>query len=91
VPNKQGIVIAQLEDGYYLCQFFEALMGELSTMAIFHVSSMAGTTSAYRKNGTFEFFEDDAHLRDWSEYRGKYFWERNDQEAVWERKDQEAA
>jgi hypothetical protein len=33
-------------------------------------------------NGSFEFFEDDAHLREWSDYRGKYFWEKKGKEAA---------
>jgi hypothetical protein len=74
VPNYQGVVDAQLEDGHYLCQYFDAIAGQPSTMEIFHISTMIGNA---RKHGSFEFFEDDEHMRDWFEHT--WNWKREHQ------------
>jgi hypothetical protein len=65
VPDFQGIVRGRPEPGYYLVQYFEALMGTPSTFAIFSIAEMKHGRLA----GCFEFFEDDQHLREWSENR----------------------
>jgi hypothetical protein len=73
VPAYQGQVISHLGEGYYLCQYFDAAMGEPGTMAIYHIGSML---EDHRKAGGFTFFEDNKHLRHWGETVAKYIWER---------------
>ena len=68
VAQYKGHVVSHLGDGYYLCQFFDAIMGEPSTMGIYHVASMV---DGGRKDGSFTFFENDEHLRYWDQTWGK--------------------
>ena len=65
--SKQGHVKAYLGEGYFLVQFFEALMGDPSTLAVFHIEQMGYRD---REPGSWELFEDDAHLREWVETFG---------------------
>ena len=62
----QGYVVAGLWDGHFLVQFFDALVGAPATMAVFHISSFVG--GHLREPWTFEFFENNEHLRGWSGY-----------------------
>lgn len=66
--SRQGAVRAKLDDQHYLVQFFEVVMGEPSTLAIFHISQFVAPEGRFqRSSGVFEFFEDDEHLRNWVE------------------------
>jgi hypothetical protein len=64
----QGIVRGDLGGGLYLVQYFEAVMGEPSTLAVIPVSRMVQPEDYYRAAGAWEFFEDDEHLRYWCQY-----------------------
>jgi hypothetical protein len=68
--NFTGIVRDRLTDTHYLVQFFDALMGEPSTLAIKTLGEMTAGC-ATRAKGTFEFFEDLEHLNYWLETYGK--------------------
>ncbi len=69
--QRQGRVVAELLDGYYLVQVYSWIMGEPSTMAVVHVSDLATKRlDDVGSPGTVEFFEDDEHLRFWFEYGG---------------------
>jgi hypothetical protein len=64
--SRQGVVRAELNGGYYLVQFFEVVMGTLSTMAIYHISQFAAPEPRFQgKPDVFEFFKDNEQLRDW--------------------------
>jgi hypothetical protein len=71
IANMQGIVRAQLEDGFYLVQYFDAMHGLPSTLAVVHISTMVQHEDR-RGPGDWQFYEDDEHLRDWWECYGKY-------------------
>ena len=64
----QGRVVTELPDGFYLVQFFDFLMGGPSTLAVFHISKFAADPLSARVPGSFEFFENDEHLRDWFDH-----------------------
>ncbi|WP_299945319.1 hypothetical protein [uncultured Ruegeria sp.] len=65
--NYQGHIVGALDGGHYLIQFFEAAFGMPSTLAIFHITEMKWQMG--RPKGSWEFFEDDQHLRDWIDRR----------------------
>lgn len=69
--RNQGIVRSLLPGDRVLVQCFEWGLGELSTLAVCHLSELQGSFS--RKDGEWEFFEDSQHLRYWLENgQGKY-------------------
>jgi hypothetical protein len=62
--RNQGVVRARVTEQVYLIQYYEALMGEPSTMRLATIEEM---TKPGDRTGDaiWEFFEDDAHLRSW--------------------------
>lgn len=70
--NWQGIIRASVTDQQYLIQYFDWVIGEPSTMAIVNLSTMVSPEPKMdRKPGSWVFFEDDEHLRAWSQGFGK--------------------
>lgn len=65
----QGFVKSDLGGGFYMIRFFDALLGEPSTIAVFHLSDMK--CAPKRTLGSWEFFENDEHLREWIEQWGQ--------------------
>ena len=63
--QNQGVVRGDLGEGRYLVQFFEWMLGELSTMEIRHIGDMRGG----REAGCWQFYEDAEHMNFWYEYR----------------------
>ena len=57
--QSQGVVRGSLGDGFYLIQYFEWIMGELSTLEIKHIDAML----------RWQFYEDVEHMKFWHEYR----------------------
>lgn len=64
--GREGIVRAVLPGERLLVQFFDAFVGEPSTMAVVPIATVDWQVE--RKPGAWEFFEDDAHLRHWQEH-----------------------
>lgn len=65
----QGIVRGKLDDQRYLVQFFDAMMGELSTMAIYSIEEMTASSKGGIREGIgWQFYEDDEHMRFWAEH-----------------------
>jgi hypothetical protein len=61
----QGVVRGEPAPGFYLCQYFECLMGELSTLAVFPLEKFMDRP--WREPGSI-LFEDDKHMRFWQEH-----------------------
>jgi hypothetical protein len=55
----QGIVRARIEDGLYLVQYFEWLVGEPSTLELVRIEDMLN----------WQFYEDTEHMNFWYEHR----------------------
>jgi hypothetical protein len=70
VVQYQGAVKEELPGGYYLTQFFDFIMGEPNTWAVFHIDKFAVQPLKHREPGDFTFFDDDEHLRDWIDRHG---------------------
>jgi hypothetical protein len=64
--EMQGIIRGEPAPGLYLCQFFECLMGQSSTMAIFTLERFM--ERPWREPGSIILFENDEHLRFWTEH-----------------------
>jgi len=72
--SHQGLVIAEIADALYLVQYFDWIVGELSTMEIVGVEEMRGSPSLVRNRpGAWMFFEDDKHLKAWLASYGKQY------------------
>ena len=65
--NLQGVIRGRPTPDRVLVQYFEALMGEPSTMAILPLAEMTGYE--WRKPGSYILFEDDEWLRFWIEHK----------------------
>lgn len=65
----QGEVKEALGEGHYLVRFFSVLDGTETTMAVYHISQFVSKSHPdERQNaGSFDFFDDDEHLRIWQD------------------------
>jgi hypothetical protein len=70
--DYEGVVRADLGDGNFLIQYFEAFSGHPNTCAIVHISRMIQPADNYRQPGAWQFYQDAEHLRDWWDRFGKY-------------------
>jgi hypothetical protein len=62
----QGVIRGEPSPGQYLCQFFECLMGEPSTLTIIPLERFA--EKPWREPGSAILFETDEHMRFWQEH-----------------------
>lgn len=67
-PVRQGVVQGVVADDLFLVQWFDWITGEPSTLSVVPVTNMLWKNNG-REKGEWEFFEDDAHLRFWLQYR----------------------
>jgi hypothetical protein len=61
----QGRVVAQIDQTHYLCQLYEWLLGEPSTLHVFCVEDMAVKPADMRSEGAFQFYDDVEDMRNW--------------------------
>ncbi|GJH22240.1 hypothetical protein CBA19CS22_36880 [Caballeronia novacaledonica] len=61
----QGRVIAQIDATRYLCQLYEFLLGQPNTLHVFSLDDMVWKDDD--KAVSFQFYDDDAHWREWYE------------------------
>jgi len=59
VVQCQGIIRAKIEEGVYLVQYFEWVMGEPGTMELVRIEDML----------KWQFYEDTEHMNFWHKYR----------------------
>ncbi len=64
--KQQGIIRAYIPGDRVLVQFFDWVIGEDSSMAIYPMVDLEGTPS--RGSGDWELFEDREHLQHWMQY-----------------------
>lgn len=69
--SRQGTVVAYCEEGYYLIQYFEWIMGEPSTMAVVHLKEMMTSPEQDRQTGSWQFYEDVEQMKYWAETHSK--------------------
>lgn len=68
--SHQGHVVARVDADRYLVQFFEWIMGEPGTMAVYSISQMAVPAFGDEQTvGVWQFYEDADHMRFWHQYR----------------------
>jgi hypothetical protein len=67
--GRQGVVRAKVTETVYLIQYFDWIMGEPSTLELVSLDRMVGDGKNLRSAGSYEFFENDEHLRFWMEHR----------------------
>ena len=63
----QGAIVAQVGPDHYLVQYFEGTMGQESTLAVVALDDMTCSPSNNRAPWTWQFYENDAHMREWYE------------------------
>ena len=62
----QGVIRGEPSPGKYLCQFFECLMGEPSTLIIIPLERFA--ERPFRERGSAILFENCEHMRFWQDH-----------------------
>jgi len=68
-PNWQGQVTGQIDETHYLCQLYDFIMGDPSTIHIFTIDQMTSSVDVMRGDLAFQFYMNDEHWRQWYEDR----------------------
>jgi hypothetical protein len=63
----QGAIVAQVGPEHYLVQYFEWAAGQESTLAVVALDDMTCSPSNNQAPWTWQFYENEAHMREWYE------------------------
>jgi hypothetical protein len=63
----QGAIVAQVGPEHYLVRYLEWEPGQESTFGVVAVDEMTCSPGNNRAPWTWQFYENDAHMRDWYE------------------------